>query len=111
MNDEAMSVDLGVITKPKMSIGYDKDKGVVVGFSFEADIAPSDLARILDAGKTTSLRAKIFTQAPPMLVTREGEQIGLGAAVPPVEHGIPVGKETATATLEEELGLSAPGAD
>jgi hypothetical protein len=72
MNDEAMSVDLGVITKPKMSIGYDKDKGVVVGFSFEADIAPSDLARILDAGKTTSLRAKIFTQAPPMLVTREG---------------------------------------
>jgi hypothetical protein len=109
MNEEAMSVDLGVISKPKMSIGYDKDKGVVVGFSFEADIAPSDLARILDAGKNTSLRAKIFTQAPPMFVEREGEQIGLGSAVPPVEHGLEVGRETATATLEQELGLSASG--
>ena len=77
---DAMSVDLGPITEPKMTVGYDKDKGVVCTISFKVNIVPNDMARILDAGKSTSLRAKIFTQALP-LPQGEGKQIGLGAAV------------------------------
>jgi hypothetical protein len=109
MNDEGMSVDMGVVSDFNVSTAYDKDKGLVCTIKYKANLDASDIARMLDAGKTTSLRAKIFTQVLPVLPDRQGDQLGLGCAAPePTVAGTPVGvgKETATATLEAALEAS-----
>jgi hypothetical protein len=101
--ERAMRVDLGAMSAPKMTVSYDKDLGVVCRLAFTVDMDPNDIRRILDAGKTTTLRAEIFTLAPPLLPESDGRQLGLGAV--PVEvqvgHGLDCGHETPTAVLED----------
>lgn len=84
MNGEAMSVDLGPITEPKMAIGFDKDNDIVTTVSFKVKADPRDIAGLFSVGKTIKLRARIFTEALPVLPDSEGEQLGLGS-VPPTE--------------------------
>ena len=101
--DKAMSVDLGPISAPKMTVSYDKDQGVVCRLAFTVDMDPNDIRRILEAGKTTTLRAEIFTLAPPLLPQSDGRQLGLGA-VPievQVEHGLDCGREAPTKAIED----------
>ena len=109
MNEEGMCVDMGVISDFKVSTGYDKDKGLVCTVKYKAHLAASDIARMLDAGKTTSLRAKIFTQALPVLPDREGDQLGPVAGTESVALEVDdckvaeVPEGTATATPEAAL--------
>jgi hypothetical protein len=97
---KAMSVDLGPITSPKLTVSYDKDMGVVCRLAFTVDMSPDNIRRILDAGKTTTLRAEIFTQAPPLLPESEGDQIGFGTVMPEPDHGLDCGKDAPTEVLE-----------
>ena len=102
--EKAMSVDLGAITAPKMTVSYDKDQGVVCRLAFTVDMDPNDIRRILEAGKTTTLRAEIFTLAPPLLPESEGRQLGLGsvpAYLPTDGQLLDCGHETPTEVLKE----------
>lgn len=83
-NGEAMSVDLGPVTEPKMAVGFDKDNEIVTTVSFKVKADPRDIAQMFAAGKGTKLMARLFTLAPPPLPASEGEQLGLGS-VPPTE--------------------------
>ena len=85
-NGEAMSVDLGAITEPKMSVGFDKDNEIVTTVSFKVKADPRELTQIFAAGKRSQLMARMFTQALPMPVI-EGQQIGLGAVPPQAPEG------------------------
>ena len=100
--DRAMSVDLGAISSPKMMVGYDKDQGVVCRLAFTVDMSPHDIQRILEAGKTTTLRAEIFTLAPPLLPESDGRQLGHGSVA--VGHGLDCGRETPTEVLDDATG-------
>jgi hypothetical protein len=115
MNEEDMCVDMGVISGFNVSTGYDKDKGLICTVKYKAHLAASDIAQMLDAGKTTSLRAKIFTQALPVLLDRQGDQLGLAAAI---DSGVlqvrdckvvEAGKETATLEAVLESGRTGEG--
>lgn len=110
--ERAMSVDLGAITAPKMMVSYDKDQGVVCRLAFTVDMDPNDIRRILEAGKTTTLRAEIFTLALPLLPASEGRQIGLYAALhpSPIPGAVPIEvvKESATGTLADATGQDDP---
>lgn len=82
-NGEALSIDLGAVTEPKMGVGFDKDNEIVTTVSFKVKADPRELTRIFAAGKRATLMARMFTLAPPELPDRQGDQLPLGAATPP----------------------------